>query len=402
MIPSVYRISLDVHDAHSSVCLDMKRQDTARQISIALTDGGFPYKISEECYAIFTATKADGHIIAHPCEIKGNIILYDVHAQTTAAVGLAECEIKLYGADDKLITSPGFNILVSSTSYTEGDIIESEDHVTVLGHLISEATTVITEGKAVNAEARALIDDMEAKRDTLDQQIADTKEYAEIANRASADAGLARDRAEGAANLAVSNARRAETAAANATTSENNAKASAQTAVNMANAALAEKKAAEAAADRAEAAASGGGSGVDANTLQAAINAALAQAKASGEFDGEDGTPGKDGQDGYTPQKGIDYFDGKDGQPGKDGVDGKDGAPGKSAYQYAKDGGYTGTEEEFSKMLAQSTGTSGLPLPPAAAVGQFIVVSAVDESGKVTATEAVDAPTLPDAEGVAF
>lgn len=48
-------------------------------------------------------------------------------------------------------------------------------------------------------------------------------------------------------------------------------------------------------------------------------------------FDGKDGS---DGQDGYTPQKGVDYFDGKDGADGKtpvkgvdyfDGVDGKDG-----------------------------------------------------------------------------
>lgn len=82
---------------------------------------------------------------------------------------------------------------------------------------------------------------------------------------------------------------------------------------------------------------------LDANKLPEAINAALTQAKNSGEFDGKDG---KDGKDGYTPQKGIDYFDGKDGkdgidgqdgytpqkgvdyfdgQPGKDGVDGKDG-----------------------------------------------------------------------------
>ena len=44
--------------------------------------------------------------------------------------------------------------------------------------------------------------------------------------------------------------------------------------------------------------------------LQEATNEALAQAKESGEFDG---------QPGYTPQKGVDYFDG---QPGKDGADG--------------------------------------------------------------------------------
>lgn len=41
----------------------------------------------------------------------------------------------------------------------------------------------------------------------------------------------------------------------------------------------------------------------------------------------------------------------------------------------------------------------GLPVPGKAAVGQFIAVSAVDENGKVTATEAI---TLPDAEEVAF
>lgn len=42
--------------------------------------------------------------------------------------------------------------------------------------------------------------------------------------------------------------------------------------------------------------------------LQEATNEALAQAKASGEFDGKDGIDGKDGQDGYTPVKGVDYY----------------------------------------------------------------------------------------------
>ena len=50
------------------------------------------------------------------------------------------------------------------------------------------------------------------------------------------------------------------------------------------------------------------------DNLQSATDAALAQAKASGEFDGTDG---------------------------------------KTAYQYAQDGGYTGTETEFAEKLAQ-------------------------------------------------
>ena len=65
--------------------------------------------------------------------------------------------------------------------------------------------------------------------------------------------------------------------------------------------------------------------------LQEATNEALAQAKASGEFNGKDG---QDGQDGYTPQKGVDYFDG---QPGKDGADGEPGQPGKDGNP-GKDG----------------------------------------------------------------
>lgn len=52
---------------------------------------------------------------------------------------------------------------------------------------------------------------------------------------------------------------------------------------------------------------------------------------------GDKGDTGEKGADGYTPQKGVDYYDGK------------------SAYQYAQDGGYTGTEEEFAKELAEDT-----------------------------------------------
>ena len=60
---------------------------------------------------------------------------------------------------------------------------------------------------------------------------------------------------------------------------------------------------------------------LDAAELTNAVNTALAQAKASGEFDG---------------------------------------AEGKSAYQYAQEGGYTGTEAEFAEKLAQEqlTGTT--------------------------------------------
>ena len=166
-------------------------------------------------------------------------------------------------------------------------------------------------------------------------------------------------------------------------------------------------KRAEEAAKRAEEAEGDGG--VDAEALKEAIDKALDEAKASGEFDGEDGDdgitphigsngnwytgetdtgvkaqgePGKDGapgasgKDGYTPQKGVDYFDGRDGkdgytpvkgidyfdgQPGKDGADGKDGsdgAPGKDG----KDGDdYVLTEADKTEIAEQAAQLVDVP-----------------------------------------
>ena len=87
-------------------------------------------------------------------------------------------------------------------------------------------------------------------------------------------------------------------------------------------------------------------------TLKPAVSLALAQAKASGEFDGADGLTPTIGENGNW------YLGDTDtGKPSR----GDTGAAGKSAYQYAYDGGYTGTEAAFSEKLAQEqlTGTTG-------------------------------------------
>lgn len=199
MNASIYRISLDIHEPYSNVSLDVKRGDTNRKIHIMLTDGGFPYHISEECYAVFTATKPDGNIVFNHCSIEGNTIIYELTPQTVAVEGLAECEVKLYGADDKLLTSSCFNLVVNETVYNEGDEIESEKEVDALTHLVSEAATVIYEGNKVNAESRELIQDLEAKQEELAQNVADAKASAESA-KASEEASL---RSMNAANNAA-------------------------------------------------------------------------------------------------------------------------------------------------------------------------------------------------------
>lgn len=72
----------------------------------------------------------------------------------------------------------------------------------------------------------------------------------------------------------------------------------------------------------------------------------------SGEFKGEKGEDGKNGVD------------------GKDGENGKDGTDGKSAFQYAQENGYKGTEEEFAEALSNP-----LPEVTASDAGKFLRVS---------------------------
>lgn len=101
--------------------------------------------------------------------------------------------------------------------------------------------------------------------------------------------------------------------------------------------------------------------GVSAEDVQKAVEEALQAAKESGEFDGAQGV-------GVTGAEIIDnylhmyYSDGMiqvlgnvrgpQGPRGATGLPGANGMAGKSAYKYAQEGGYTGTEAEFAAKLA--------------------------------------------------
>ncbi len=76
---------------------------------------------------------------------------------------------------------------------------------------------------------------------------------------------------------------------------------------------------------------------------------------------GPQGPQGEQGPQGLQGETGPQGPAGADGQPGADGAPGADG---KSAYDYAVEGGYTGTEAEFAAKLAQEIPTV-LPNPNA-------------------------------------
>ena len=148
-----------------------------------------------------------------------------------------------------------------------------------------------------------------------------------------------------------------------------------------------------------EAAKSGGGGGsfsmrVDNGYIQystdggASWNDLIATAELQGPQGpkGDTGPKGPQGEKGDTGDTGPQGDTGATGPQGEQGPQGAPGADGKSAYQYAQDGGYTGTETEFAAKLA----VENIPAPATAEVGQTIVVKAVDADGKPTEWEATD------------
>jgi hypothetical protein len=143
-----YRISLDIFKTASQAVLPVKQGDTAYRLCISITANGSPYRITEGCYALFTAKKPDENFINNECTIENNVIYYQLTPQTTAAIGVVECEIVLYDSNDEQLATPHFSILVDAKAYN-GEEIESSSEVNMLEDLIEESKAQIARAEAV-------------------------------------------------------------------------------------------------------------------------------------------------------------------------------------------------------------------------------------------------------------
>lgn len=145
MIDSITRITLNLQETNTMVSIRAKRGDTGRKLLIHLSDGSIPYHISDDCYATFTAKKPDGTKINNACTIENNVIEYEFTDQTCTAVGTMKAEIRLYGADDKMITSACFLVNVYDTVFRDGDEVGSETEMNTLDDLILRANAFLNE-----------------------------------------------------------------------------------------------------------------------------------------------------------------------------------------------------------------------------------------------------------------
>ena len=152
MKDSIYRFSLDIHSTLSQISIPVPQGDTARSLMATLTEGGKPYTLSEECRAVFVGTKADGNPLFNDCTIlNSSVIRYDFTEQTASALGVVDCSIKIYGANDKVLTSPRLTLVVYE--WTGGDLDVSEEEKTALdGIMLAEVERGVAEAERVEAE----------------------------------------------------------------------------------------------------------------------------------------------------------------------------------------------------------------------------------------------------------
>lgn len=245
-------------------------------------------------------------------------VYIQVTTQMTAVAGCTDPVIEVV-VDGGVACTGTLRLEIDANPVQENDIIDSDEYKTI-AQMIADAeeaakaaadaaSQASKSSSAAASSASAAYASASTASTKAGEALASASQAGAKASEAAQSASTAATRAadaENSANLAAEKSLAAESSARAAAESEAGSKSHADNAASSASAAAASEQAAAKAAEIA----------------QFATNEALAQAKASGEFDG------------------------------------------KSAYQYAVEGGYTGTETEFAAKLAQEMPTT-LPNPNA-------------------------------------
>lgn len=124
---SVYRFTLDLHQTKSQYCIQIPQYSTAIQFVITLNDGGKPYTIAEDCEVKLNGKKANDEVFLHDCQNDGTRIVYTFDGQTASQLGIVDCEVVLYGENNRPLTliSPKFQLLVTERAVNDNDVVDT-------------------------------------------------------------------------------------------------------------------------------------------------------------------------------------------------------------------------------------------------------------------------------------
>lgn len=161
---SKYRFTLDIHKNKSQVSIPVMLGDTSVRFYMSINDGGSPYQLAEGCTAKFAGKKPDGTIFFHDCEIEDNRIVYTFRRSTASVKGITDCEVRIYGRTEGVLTTPRFFMAVEEKVLLDEEIedfIDSDPDLSGLDSII-----LVEQGRVAAEEAR---DNAEQERANAEQ-----------------------------------------------------------------------------------------------------------------------------------------------------------------------------------------------------------------------------------------
>lgn len=144
---STFYFRLDIDKSESSLCMSVRQGETGRRFAASLVSGGQPWDIEPGGYAVFAAKKSDGSCIFNGCLIEEGWVIHELSRQTTASIGRLDCELRIYGADGRLIIAPSFGIYVFPPVVRDEELM-STDEVNLLGELIERGRAAVEKCEA--------------------------------------------------------------------------------------------------------------------------------------------------------------------------------------------------------------------------------------------------------------
>lgn len=143
MNKSVSWLTLDLNRRDVQGSVSFGQGETGRRICIRLTENGKPYEISRGCYAVMSGTLPDGSTFFNDCSIIDGVIVYDVTAKNASQVGVAECEVQIYGYDGGLLRSPRLHMVIHKGIFNVEDV-EGSQEFNALSVWLAEAKEAIS------------------------------------------------------------------------------------------------------------------------------------------------------------------------------------------------------------------------------------------------------------------
>ncbi len=138
MNPVITRITLDVRSAVSQFTISAKKGDNARRLIISFTEGGTPYRLTDDCAAQLSVKRPNGELAFDSCIVTDGKVIYDFTRCVTRYAGRHECELFLYDSEGEQLTAPRFDIVTFSGVGSDAETEDGEDYRT-LAEIVKDA-----------------------------------------------------------------------------------------------------------------------------------------------------------------------------------------------------------------------------------------------------------------------